>query len=71
MEGTIDRFENDLAVVILDNGQQIDVPVKDLPVGVEEGSHLVIIFSDAKEAEAHKSNEARKLLNDLLKNNSK
>ena len=63
---TIDRFEGEMAVVLLDNGQQIDIPKSELPSGVHEGARLVLNFIHTHEDEAKRADQARQLLTDLL-----
>lgn len=43
----VDRFEGDLAVLLLDQGRgQIDVPRAALPPGVREGTWLSVTWRD-------------------------
>jgi hypothetical protein len=41
LRGAIDRFEGDLAVVVFDDGQQLDLPRADLPAEVRPGAAVV------------------------------
>lgn len=45
-KGTIDRFEQDWAVVELDNGEFVDVPMRILPPDAIEGSMILIERKD-------------------------
>ena len=63
---TIDRFEGDVAVVRLDDGQELDVLKSELPAGLGAGARLALDFLHAAQDEAKKAEQARQLLNDLL-----
>ena len=63
---TIDRFEGDLAVVRLDNGQEMAWPIAELPAEAREGARLVLHLTPAVEDEARRAEEARQLLTGLL-----
>lgn len=67
---TIDRFEGEMAVLLLENGQQIDIPKAELPAGVHEGARLVLNFIHTHEDEAKRADRARQLLTDLLQRKS-
>ncbi|HKY05587.1 MAG TPA: DUF3006 domain-containing protein [Blastocatellia bacterium] len=61
----VDRIEGDVAVLVVDaeDGAQFNLPVKYLPEGVKDGSHLRVTFEvDAKSARA-----AKEKVQDLLK----
>ena len=45
---TIDRIEEDIAVIELDLDNYIDIPIKYLPVGVKEGDKLILDFEKSK-----------------------
>lgn len=77
---TIDRFEKDLAVLLLraDETVQVDVPRKQLPDRIEVGSILEVEFTDDKHVLFVKSLEeqtnsakenAQALLNKLANKN--
>lgn len=63
---TIDRFEANLAIVRLDDGQEIIIAKKELPDGVGEGARLILNFSHEVEDENRRAARARQLLSDLL-----
>jgi Protein of unknown function (DUF3006) len=67
---TIDRFEDDKAVVLLDNGQELVLSRSELPAGVGEGARLVLRFTHDEADEADKAEQARQLLTDLLQRKS-
>ena len=45
---TIDRIEEDIAVIELDSDNYIDIPIKYLPPGVKEGDKLILDFEKSK-----------------------
>jgi hypothetical protein len=47
MKAVIDRFEGDLAVLILDQ-ERVNVPRESLPEGCKEGSWLDVEFEDGE-----------------------
>ncbi len=63
---TIDRFESNLAVIRLDNGQEIIIPRTEVPNGVGEGGRLILNLTHEAEDEAGRTARARQLLSDLL-----
>jgi hypothetical protein len=67
---TIDRFEEGVGILRLDDGQELDVPMSELPPGLHEGSRLNLSFIHTADDEIKKAEQARKLLNDLLQSNS-
>ncbi len=67
LKGVVDRFEENKAVVKLDNGQQILWPKENLSADIKEGSvvDLVIINEESEQKEREKT--AKTLLNEILK----
>ncbi|MFH1456818.1 MAG: DUF3006 domain-containing protein [Patescibacteria group bacterium] len=64
----VQKFEDKLAVLILDDGQKINWPIKNLPDDVKQGSQLrIVIFSSASQQEERK-NIAKELINEILQN---
>ena len=49
MKVVIDRFEGEIAVIELENGNMVDIPKKILPNNAKEGS-IVNITCDEKES---------------------
>jgi hypothetical protein len=47
VRGVVDRFEGDYAVVVLDDGQQIDWPRSTLPASVQPGMAVALSLSPA------------------------
>ncbi|WIV11277.1 DUF3006 domain-containing protein [Proteiniborus sp. MB09-C3] len=69
MKGIIDRFEEDFAVVELEDETMKNIPKDLLPLEVKEGSVLIIdgdnIYIDEEKTEERKR-KADKLLEDLF-----
>lgn len=65
MKIIIDRFENDIAVVELENGKMIDCPRELFPNNAKEGS-IIKIMVDEK-ATTEKLEQMQKRLNRLFK----
>ena len=49
MNAVIDRVEGEFAVILLENGQKIDVLKEHLPNGASEGAHLIVEFGDKQD----------------------
>lgn len=69
-KGAIDRFEGDWAVVELENGEIVDMPMGVLPPDVEEGS-IIYIDEDGRinvslQETDEQSNRVRKLMDKLF-----
>ncbi len=47
VRGVVDRFEGDYAVVVLDDGQQLDWPRSTLPASVQPGMAVALSLSPA------------------------
>jgi hypothetical protein len=67
---TLDRFENDKAVLILPDGQNLVVHLKDLAPNVKAGDVLAINFSGSIRQTVQKEKMAKKLLKRVLKRKS-
>ena len=67
---TLDRFEDDKAVLILPDGQNLAVNLSDLAPNVKAGDVLAINFSGSAKQTAHKEKIAKKLLKKIFKQNS-
>jgi len=68
-KGIIDRFEEDWAVVELDNGSFVDIPMSNLPPNASEGS--VVLIEDNRVTLLSEETQARrrqidKLIKDLF-----
>ena len=64
MKITIDRFENDIAVVETENGDILNIPKLLLPSDAKEGS-IVHITVDESETEVRRA-EMKKKMNDIF-----
>lgn len=62
---SIDRFEGNKAVLILD-GEEIIIPKKYLK-DAKEGDQIVVILTNDEELRKQKEERAKKLLNEILK----
>ncbi|NIM47485.1 MAG: DUF3006 family protein [Candidatus Aenigmarchaeota archaeon] len=69
VEGVIDRFEEDLAVIKVDFGE-IVWPKDKLPKGVGEGSVIHLKINSDKEETENKEELAKSLLKEILKDSS-
>ena len=65
MKITIDRFENDIAVVETENGDILNIPKLLLPSDAKEGS-IVHITVDESETEVRRA-EMKKKMNGIFK----
>jgi len=63
---TIDRFENDKAVLINDNGQSVIWPADKLPADCHEGQALEFFISADLKTEAKNRHLAKDILNEIL-----
>ncbi len=67
IHATVDRLEDDKAVLRLLDEQELIVDLKYLPVETTEGSILDLCFEVSGEAEKKAETKARQLLNQILK----
>lgn len=63
---TIDRFENENAILIADDKKSIIIPKDKLPKNSKEGSILKILVYNDIEAGDEKKELAKNILNELL-----
>ncbi len=63
---TVDRFENDKAVLKTENGQTINWPKDKLPKEAKEGSNYNFLIARDPETEDEKKELAKNVLNELL-----
>jgi hypothetical protein len=63
---TIDRFENDKAVLITESGQSIIWPTAQLPADLHEGQVLEFFISPDLKTEAKNRHLAKDILNEIL-----
>ena len=69
LEGNIDRFEEEYAVIKLEDGQEIDWPIANLPEDIAEGEAIRIYIKEDGGKEEESADKAKKILNELLKRN--
>ena len=67
MRGVIDRIEEKIAVIELEDRSQVLFPAKRLPKGAEEGSVLKIDITYDREATKRQREKIKKLQEKLLK----
>lgn len=66
LQATVDRFENDQAVLRFQGNQELVVPIEVLPVGTSEGGVVEVSFGLNNKAEADSAQSVRDLLNQIL-----
>ncbi len=69
-EGTIDRFEDKMAVIIVEDGQKLLWPIKNLPEDSDKGQKVRIILSTSKTDQEDREKMAKTILNKILKTNN-
>ncbi|MFZ5391155.1 MAG: DUF3006 domain-containing protein [Patescibacteria group bacterium] len=67
IRATIDRLEKTQAIVRLDDGQEIKVPVSLLPLGSKEGGIISLSFGDEASLTKERQEQAKALLNEILR----
>ena len=67
IELTVDRFEEDKAVLVANDGQTIIWPKNKLPAGVHEGSALSFEITETAEREKLDKQTAKDIINEILK----
>lgn len=68
LKGVVDRFEDKMAVIIVDNDQKLLWPIKNLPADCEKGTAVRIILTTTKTDQEERDKVARTVLNKILKN---
>lgn len=66
IKATIDRFENDKAVLRTEDGRSIAWPKDKLPNGAREGASLNFNILSDNETEKDKRELAKEILNEIL-----
>lgn len=66
MRYIVDRFENEYAIIELDNGEFVDIPKKALPSDASEGS--IIEVTTLKDETSVRKTEMKKKMNSLFRN---
>lgn len=65
---TIDRFEEDKAVLAADDGTTIIWPKNKLPADVHEGSALSFDVTEEAEREKQNKQTAKDIINEIIQN---
>lgn len=68
IKGTIDRFEQEKAVIIIDNNQQIIWPKNKLPMDCLAGDSITLTIKTDEKASTENEKNAKQILNDILTN---
>lgn len=71
IEGTINQFEDKMAVIIAQDGQKFFWPIKNLPEDCEVGTAVRLILSTSKTDEEEREKIAKAILNEILKSDNK
>ncbi|SNX52809.1 DUF3006 domain-containing protein [Thermoanaerobacterium sp. RBIITD] len=66
VHGVVDRIEDDVAVVVLDDEKKINIPVKYLPSNVMEGDVIDISLNVNKEETVKRARKLKKLMEDVF-----
>ena len=69
VEAFVDRIEEDLAVILFNDGGQLDTPLRYLPPGTSAGDHLKIIFQLDPESRAATMRNISELRRQLTEDN--
>jgi hypothetical protein len=65
---TVDRFEEDKAVLITSDGSKIVWPKNKLPVNIHEGATLSFDIIEAAEREKRDKQTAKDIINEIIQN---
>lgn len=63
---TVDRFEEDKAVIRFDDGQELVIDGALLPEGTAEGARVNLNFTGNQADETERVEQARAVLNEIL-----
>jgi hypothetical protein len=64
--GTVDRFEGTQAVLMLDDGQELVWPIKNLPDDAKEGTSVRVVLSTSATDEEERKKTAKTMLNEIF-----
>ena len=70
LRATIDRFEEQKAVLVFADGQQLIVARDILPQGLKEGDAVCLDFIYDRQATEQKKDEAKNILENILRKNN-
>ena len=62
----VEKFEDKLAVLVLEDGQKINWLIKNLPDDIEQGSQIRIVISSSGCQEDERKKLAKELINEIL-----
>ena len=62
----VEKFEDKLAVLVLEDGQKINWLIKNLPDDIEQGSQIRIVISSSGSQEDERKKLAKELINEIL-----
>ena len=65
---TIDRFEENKAVLIAEDGAAVNWPKNKLPGGAREGSALSFDLAEEREREQRDRQTAKDIINEIINN---
>lgn len=65
---TVDRFEEDKAVLVADDGTAIIWPKNKLPDDIHEGSSLTFDIAETAEREKKDKQTAKEIINEIIQN---
>lgn len=68
LAGTIERFEEKMAVILTKDGQKLLWPIKNLPDDCEVGTKIRLIISTSKTDQEERTALAKTILNEILQN---
>lgn len=69
LKGTIDRIEKDIAVIILENNQQLNYPLAKITPSLKAGDQIELTITLDEKNTLKIEGEAKQILNDILQPN--
>ena len=66
MDLTIDRFEGDRAILRTNAGQELIVPIHEIPATARKGDALRVSFGTDAETTDDRTSRAKDILNEIL-----
>lgn len=67
IKGSIDRLEDDFAVIFLSNGRRVDWPITALPDDLGEGDAIAFSINENAADAKNREDLTKELLNQLLR----
>lgn len=71
LSGKVEKFEQKMAVILIDDGQKLLWPIKDLPDDCEVGTKVRLILATSKSDQEEREQVSKTILNEILKNTDK